>query len=177
MEQDIALLLMAYSKEDLARKYDSAQKEVLRLEEENKKLNKEMHALAKNAIVLPCKVGQTVYKICPKCNERHSGSCEHCAWRGCIGYGCDIGVRVYSDGSYNKHDLQIVPRKVSRYTIVTILELWNIMYFATEEEALAAMTEYDAIRKIEDRHERYEAYKAWEAKREMHYAFLEDEEK
>ena len=43
MEQDIALLLMAYSKEDLARKYDLAQKEVLRLEAENKKLNKEMH--------------------------------------------------------------------------------------------------------------------------------------
>lgn len=42
MEQDITILLAAYSKEDLARKYDSAQKEVLRLEAENKKLNKEM---------------------------------------------------------------------------------------------------------------------------------------
>lgn len=42
MEQDIAILLMAYSKEDLARKYVLAQRDVLRLENENKKLNKEM---------------------------------------------------------------------------------------------------------------------------------------
>lgn len=122
------------------------------------------------------KVGETVYKICPKCNDWHNASCEHCAWRGCLGHGCDIGVRVYSDGSYNKHELQIVPRKVTKHNLVTILELWNIMYFATEEDANSAKAEYDAIRKIEDRHKRYKAYKAWEAKREMHYEFLEEGE-
>ncbi len=127
-------------------------------------------------IVPPCKVGQMVYKICPKCNDRHNGSCKNCAWSGCLGFGCDVGVRVCSDGSHNEHDLQIVPRKVTKYNILTIFELWNIQYFATEEEAATAMVEYDTIRKMADRHERYKAYKAWEAKRKTQYAFLEDEE-
>ena len=132
--------------------------------------------LANGVIVPPCKVGQTVYKLCPKCNERHSGSCMNCAWSGCHMMGCDVGVGVYSDGSHGNYDLQIVPRKVSEYSIITIFKWWNIMYFATEEEATAAKEKYDAIRKIADRHERYEAYKAWEAKRETHYAFLEGKE-
>ena len=127
-------------------------------------------------IELPCKVEQMVYKICPKCNEGHSGSCKNCAWRGCLGYGCDIGVRVYSDGSFNKHELQIVPSRVTAHNIITIFKLWNIMYFATEEEANTAKEEYDAIRKIEDRKKRYRTYKAWQTKREKHYAFLEEDE-
>lgn len=131
---------------------------------------------SENVIELPYKIGQTVYKICPKCNEWHNASCEHCAWRGCLGFGCDIGVRVYSDGSHNKHELQIVPRKVIKHNLITILELWNIMYFATEEEANTAREEYCTIRKIEDRHERYKAYKAWEKKRKIHYSFLEGDE-
>lgn len=129
--------------------------------------------LANGVIVPPCKVGQTVYKICPKCNERHNGSCEHCAWGGCIMSGCDIGVRVCSDGSYGEYNLQIVPRKVTKYDIITVFELWNIMYFATEEEAYAAKEEYVTIRNIQDRHERYDAYKTWKAKREKNYSFLE----
>lgn len=135
------------------------------------------HLLANGVIVPPCKVGQTVYKICPKCNEHHNGSCERCAWRGCFMTGCDVGVRVYEGGSCGDYKLQIVPRKVTENSIITIFELWNIMYFATEEEATGAKEEYDAIRKIEDRHERYETYKAWETKRETRYAFLERSKK
>ena len=131
--------------------------------------------LANGVIVPPCKVGQTVYKICPKCNKDHNGTCERCAWRGCHMTGCDVGVRVWRGGSHGEYDLQIVPRKVTENSIITIFEWWNIMYFATEEEANTAKEEYDAIRKIADRNERYETYKAWEEKREMRYAFLEDE--
>lgn len=127
---------------------------------------------SENTVEVPCKVDQTVYKICPKCNEHHNASCKHCAWSGCLGFGCDIGVSVYSDGSYNECALQIVPRKVTKYNIITILELWNIMYFATEEEANTAKDEYDTIRNIQDKHERYEAYKAWENERKQHYAFV-----
>ena len=122
--------------------------------------------------ILPCKVGQTVYKICPKCNDRHDGSCKHCAWSGCHMTGCDVGVRVYSDGSHNDKPLQIVPRKVTKNNFVNTLEHWNLMYFATEDEARTAMTEYDAIRKIEDKDERYAAYKAWEKEREIVFPFL-----
>lgn len=131
---------------------------------------------AADVVVPPCNVGSTVYKICPKCNEHHNGSCERCAWRDCFMTGCDVGVRVWYDGSHNEHPKQIVPRKVTKYSIITIFELWNIMYFATEEEANTAKAEYDAICNIQDRNERYEAYTAWEAKRKMHYGFLEGAE-
>jgi hypothetical protein len=87
--------------------------------------------------------------------------------------GCDVGVRVYEGGSHGDYELQIVPRRVTENSIITIFQLWNIMYFATEEEAKMATTEYDTIRKMEDRHEKYEAYKSWESKRETRYAFLE----
>lgn len=86
--------------------------------------------------------------------------------------GCDIGVRIYSDGSHNEHNLQILPYKVTENGFITIIKYWNIMFFATEESANTARAEYDAIRNIQDRRERYEAYKAWESKREMHYEFL-----
>lgn len=86
--------------------------------------------------------------------------------------GCDIGVRVYSDGSCGDKNLQIVPRKVTKNNFVTTLEYWNLMYFATEDEARTAMSEYDAIRNIEDRDERYVAYKKWEKEREIVFPFL-----
>ena len=36
-------------------------------------------------------IGETIYKICPKCNPHHNESCERCAWRGCMSIqGCDI---------------------------------------------------------------------------------------
>lgn len=70
MDRDIKLLMLAYSKEDLARKYDSAQKEVLRLEAENKKLNEEILQWRK---ALP--IG------CPECNRgcfANDKYCGHC---------------------------------------------------------------------------------------------------
>ncbi len=125
---------------------------------------------------IPCNVGQTVYKICPKCNPYHSGNCENCAWRGCFMTGCDIGIRVYSDGSHCEHPLQIIPYRATPHRFMTVLLWWNIMYFATEEEAQTALAEYESIRKISDRKERYKAYKKWESHRETKYTFWEDKE-
>ena len=122
---------------------------------------------------IPVRVGQTVYKICPICNPKHDGNCKHCAWGDCFGLaGCDIGVGVYEGGSYNEKELQIIPRKVVASHFITILKWWNIMYFATEAEAEKAMKEYDAIRKIEDRIERYHRYKEWEEMRQYIFPFL-----
>ena len=132
--------------------------------------------LAKNNVNwIPVKAGQRIYKICPICNPNHNGSCKHCAWSGCFGLcGCDVGVGVCFDGSFNQKELQIIPRKVAATHIVTILKWWNIMYFATETEAQKAMKEYMAIRSIEDRVERYHRYKEWEVDREYHFPFLEE---
>lgn len=117
-------------------------------------------------IVLPCLVGDFVYKICPKCNEQHNGTCEHCAWRYCCGP-CTVGVRVYGDGSYNKHPLQIVRKRVSSSSLVEFLDYWNIMFFATEKAAKIALEEYDQIRNIQDRDARVAAYNEWEKRREI----------
>ena len=133
------------------------------------------HLLAEGVIVAPCKVGDIVYKICPKCNNNHNKTCKYCTWSGCFMTGCDIGVRVYWDGSCGDYELQIVPYKVAKDNIITIFQAWNVMYFTTEEQANTAKEEYDIIRKIEDRHKRYEAYKAWESKRKTHYVFLGEE--
>lgn len=131
------------------------------------------YLLTNGVIVPPCRVGDAVYKICPKCNPNHNGSCHHCAWRGCYGSGCDVGVGIWSDGSHNEKPLQIVPYKVTENRFITIIKYWNLMFFSNTEEAEKAISEYDEIRKIEDRKTRYEKYLLWEAKREQHYPFLE----
>lgn len=127
------------------------------------------YLLERGVIAPPCKVGDVIYKICPKCNEHHNGNCEHCAWRGCFSHGCDIGVRIYSDGSHNEHELQIIPYKLTKHNFFTVLERFNTLFFATEEEAKIALAEYDEIRKIEDWHKRYETYIEWETKRETYH--------
>ncbi len=132
------------------------------------------HLLADGWMRPPCKVGDVVYKICPKCNDRHKDNCKHCAWRGCFSNGCTVGVGVWSDGSYNEHPLQIVSYEVAKHNFITILEFWNIMFFSNVDEAEKAKNEYDAIRNIEERKERHEKYLLWEAKREKHYAFLKE---
>ena len=131
------------------------------------------HLAANNVNWLPVRVGQTIYKICPICNPNHNGSCKRCAWSGCFGSGCDVGVGVCFDGSHGNYDLQIIPKQVIDTHIVMILKWWNVMYFATEAEAQKAMKEYMAIRNIEDRTERYHRYKEWENDREYHFTFLE----
>lgn len=124
-----------------------------------------------NTITLPCKCGDEVYKICPVCNPKHKGSCKFCAWSGCFVNGCDVGVGVCGDGSFTEKHLQVVPIKVSKYSIVTICENWGTMYFLSKEEAISAMNEYEKIRCIEDKEKRYTEYFKWFEKRNAHIEF------
>lgn len=84
---------------------------------------------------LPCKVGDTVYRICPKCNDRHDRSCEHCAWRtalsnsGCTVYG------LWSDGQYPPDKCTIVSYKVTWNYIPNLLEHFGKTVFLTQAEA------------------------------------------
>lgn len=119
-------------------------------------------------VEIPCKVGDTVYKICPKCSDKHNGSCKNCAWSGCLrNSACDIGVRVYQDGSFTNHELQIVEKTVYGNNISGIYDLWNIQYFATPEDAEKAKNEYEVIRNIDDYTERYAEYCKWELSRKI----------
>jgi len=110
--------------------------------------------------VLPVKIGDKVYKICPKCSDKHNGSCKNCAWGGCLGP-CFVGVCVYEDGSFNENPLQLVEKVVSDMSISVIYDWWNIMFFDNEDEANQALNEYDRIRKIESRSERVERFNEW----------------
>lgn len=114
-------------------------------------------------INFPVWVGDKVWKICPKCNDRHNGTCEHCAWGPALmSYGCDIGPKVYSDGSgCDANKLQLVERTVTEHNLFTICELFGTQYFSSKEDAEQAIAEYTAIYAIEDRNERYNAYVAW----------------
>lgn len=108
-------------------------------------------------------IGSTIYKICPKCNPNHNGTCENCAWQGTMNV-CDVGVCVYCDGSCHKGELQIVKRIIGETVNLKLFELWNVQYFPTLESAEKAMKEYDEIRNIGSRFGRKLKYDEWEAK-------------
>ncbi len=84
---------------------------------------------------LPCKVGDTVYRICPKCNNDHDGSCKNCAWHGSAGMkGCTV-YGLWRDGQFPPHKCTIVPYKVTWNYIPNLLENMGKTVFLTEEDA------------------------------------------
>lgn len=119
-------------------------------------------------------IGSTIYKICPKCNSNHNGTCENCAWQGTMNV-CDVGVHVWYDGSCIEAELQIVKRKIGEYVNLELFKLWNVQYFPTLESAEKAMKEYDEIRNIGSRFGRKLKYDEWEAKQRE--KFVQSEEK
>jgi hypothetical protein len=128
----------------------------------------------KGYIKLYCKVGQEVYKLCPKCNDRHNGSCKNCAWAGCFGAYCDIEPKIYRDGSGDGKKWQVVKKQVKETSLVHINENWNICYFDNEEKANISIKEFEEICKIEDREERYKAYLKWVKSRQQRTIFREE---
>lgn len=103
--------------------------------------------LANGVIVPPCKVGDTVYKICTvnsriKIGDLWDGrivesNCDRCGYRGCVCY--HIGLRKH------EHALMIdvvVPRKV--YSLAFLMEIMpyiGSIWFTSEEEAEKALAE------------------------------------
>ena len=119
---------------------------------------------------LPVKVGDKIYKICPVCNSRHreSKSCKDCAWGSCIRNGaCEVGLRIYSDGSGKNGEFIIVELVVYGTHIYDIYNNLNTMYFMNKDDAEVAIGEYSEIAKIESKSNRYEAYKEWYMKRKI----------
>lgn len=85
------------------------------------------------------RIGETVYKICPKCNDRHNGSCENCAWRSALfSNGCDIfGLR----GEHTADKSIVVPFYVTFNRIPTIANQLGKRCFFAKEEAEKALAE------------------------------------
>jgi len=101
------------------------------------------YLLANGVIVLPCKVGDTVYKICPVSKFIEFGQmwdgrivereCDRCAYRACDCH--DIGFQKDARNV-------IVERKMSRLeTIVRCMPYFGTIYFLTREDAEKALKE------------------------------------
>lgn len=88
---------------------------------------------------LPCKVGDTVYRICPKCNKNHDGSCANCAWQGTGGIGGCMVFGMWGDGSYPADKCTIVPWKACWNNMGTIMHYINKRIFLTYEAAEAVL--------------------------------------
>lgn len=111
-----------------------------------------------------CLIGQYYYKICPKCNDRHNGTCQNCAWQGCMGP-CDVNPRVFPDGSHTSHPLQPVKRKLSARDFVQVNSLWNVFYFDNEYDANLAISQIKDIFAEEDKDKRVMRYLEWKYSR------------
>lgn len=84
-------------------------------------------------------IGETVYKICPKCNDQHNGSCENCSWRSAIfTNGCNV-FGLWKDGQYPADKCTIVPFYIHFNSIPTIANQLGKKCFFTKEEAEKAL--------------------------------------
>ena len=89
---------------------------------------------------LPCKIGDTVYRICPKCNDNHNGNCEGCFWRNNkFGHGCSI----YGFEGVKGIKRQIVPYKVIWGYIPNLIKHIGKHVFLTYEDAERELKEME----------------------------------
>lgn len=96
---------------------------------------------------LPCRVGETVYRICPKCNDNHNGSCSGCAWEySAAAHGC----LVYGNAGTKTMKCQIVPYRVSWEYLPSLMEDLGKTVFLTRKEAEQRLEE---IQKEEENNE------------------------
>lgn len=98
-------------------------------------------------LVLPCKVGDTVYKLCPISpfleigdlwgGRRITGDCDRCPWGACDCH--DIGPHF--DGKHKNivHEMTVG----SLSALVRIIPYFGSIYFLTYEDAEAALKELE----------------------------------
>ena len=111
--------------------------EVQQIFAEHKKL---AEAKAAGRLVeLPCNVGDIVYRICPKCNENHEGSCKNCAWGSAwFQNGCDV-FGLWESGEYPANKCTIVPYEVTWNLVPVVRDFIGKRIFLTREAAEAAL--------------------------------------
>lgn len=96
---------------------------------------------------LPCAVGDTVYRICPKSNSSHDGSCRNCAWENSLSlYGCAV-YGLWPDGHYPARECTVVPYRVHWNYLPEVVREIGKRVFLTKEAAEAALREREAGRR------------------------------
>lgn len=128
----------------------------------------EIRRVIDDVIAAGVDAGHEIYKICPKCNANHNGTCNFCAWQGTMNV-CDVGVGIFQDGSRNMLPLQVVKRHLNDNCSQRLYSLWNVQYFPSADQAKKALAEYDVIRNIKDSSERIAAYNQWVTERRKKY--------
>lgn len=89
-------------------------------------------------------IGENVYRICPKCSDRHNESCKNCAWSSALfSQGCTV-FGLWGDGQYPPEKCTIVPYELFWNSIPTIANQLGKKCFFTKEEAEAALAERKA---------------------------------
>lgn len=94
-------------------------------------------------IELPCDVGDTVYRICPKCNDRHDGSCKNCAWASCLSNSGCTTYGLWNNGQYPPEKCTIVPYEVFWNYFPDLMRNLGRKVFLTKEEAEAKLKELE----------------------------------
>lgn len=106
------------------------------------------------------RIGDVVYRICPAKTSRGTKikSCKDCPWESCE---CPDVIKVWDSGSGCKStELRVGKIGVGYRNIVEIWEYWFVYYFATEEDAKAALKEYSQYDNMKGQ-ERSNAYKKY----------------
>lgn len=84
-------------------------------------------------------IGKPYYRICPKCNDDHNGTCKNCAWSSCLT--CE-GCRVFgfwNDGQYCGERNHVVMKILTWNEIPTIVEEYGHFVFLDREDAELAL--------------------------------------
>lgn len=80
-------------------------------------------------------VDKPYYRICPKCNKDHNGSCKNCAWASCItSVGCTT-FGYWSDGQYRGDKMHVIEKILCWNEIPTIAKELNNKVFMCREDA------------------------------------------
>lgn len=85
-------------------------------------------------------IGKPYYRICPKCNKDHNGSCKNCAWASCL-TNCGCGTfGFWSDGQYCGEHNHVVEKILTWNEIPTIIREYGQLVFLDRESAEDALT-------------------------------------
>ncbi len=115
-----------------------------------------------NFCQLPFKVGDIVYKLCEKKQlDLCGGIVDATVCEGCFSFPCLSGFISGEEDLAVMPILSYIPFKVNDINFTAVLDYWNILYFATEEEASDGKQDLYVALEGKTAKERFENYVNW----------------
>lgn len=123
---------------------------------------------------LPCKVEDTVYKLCPR--SEGCGYCpedlEKCKCEACYAGGCAYGIFTDANQLATIPTMAIVEVTVTNGNIYEVLKYWNTLYFKTVPDAEEGKQSYYAALEGKTNEERFANYEKWLEGRGLRFSEL-----